>query len=537
MTDTTFVDKTTQIVSSWLNDVNVTVYRALGSGGVAPTTAAAVRTNLSVYSHADLIASAGAGYIGFDQSSTYPAGTVGLSLQRFVNVLDAPYNADPTGVADSTAAIQAAITAVEAGTGGIVFLPRGTYKLTASLTMNGASSLVGEYAATQITQTSTSVPAITTGASLTVWNGNHSYIVGIQFGGANSGGSGAHGIKVQAKLTTIRDCTFANFGGSGIWGQYAQHLSICRGSFSTCSRYGIEILTADWDNSGGTNTGFNTVGSNGVNICDIDAITGNTLGGIFAQVQQAKISKLAFLNTGVKAVGIYGYANEFSNSTIEYSLSDAVAHTFIEVETSVALPNILRNILFEGPGSNLTPISVLASTPTAGAYQVIIKDCSFDVAPVTYYVIKADNPSQVIFQNNWFASSLFNTLISNKYGAIFEGPLTYRFKAQAVNSSPNYTSKISGIYLPAYGEWRVGMVCAGINDAWATERASNWGTAHWFNGTNTFKNEGTPIYQDTATALVIDAVDSSGQLEITCTNTVTGTTALVVTLNQIGLSE
>jgi hypothetical protein len=54
------------------------------------------------------------------------------------NVLD--YAADPTGVADSSAAIQAAINAGE----GIVFLPKGTYKLITPLRMASNRSLVGE---------------------------------------------------------------------------------------------------------------------------------------------------------------------------------------------------------------------------------------------------------------------------------------------------------------------------------------------------------------------------------------------------------
>lgn len=40
-----------------------------------------------------------------------------------------PYNADPTGALDATAAIQAAINAAGAAGGGVVFLPEGTYRL------------------------------------------------------------------------------------------------------------------------------------------------------------------------------------------------------------------------------------------------------------------------------------------------------------------------------------------------------------------------------------------------------------------------
>jgi len=48
MSDTNFTDGVTVIGSSWLNDVNKTVYRALASGGVAPTTPAQVANNLPV---------------------------------------------------------------------------------------------------------------------------------------------------------------------------------------------------------------------------------------------------------------------------------------------------------------------------------------------------------------------------------------------------------------------------------------------------------------------------------------------------------
>ncbi|MDQ1445614.1 MAG: hypothetical protein QOI20_2078 [Acidimicrobiaceae bacterium] len=52
------------------------------------------------------------------------AATVG----EFFNVTAAPYNADPTGVVDATLAIQSAIDAASA-TGGCVYFPQGTYKI------------------------------------------------------------------------------------------------------------------------------------------------------------------------------------------------------------------------------------------------------------------------------------------------------------------------------------------------------------------------------------------------------------------------
>src|SRR5260221_9757779 len=49
----------------------------------------------------------------------------------FVNVTDPAYGADPTGVSDSTTAINNAITALPGG--GVVYLPPGTYKTSGSL--------------------------------------------------------------------------------------------------------------------------------------------------------------------------------------------------------------------------------------------------------------------------------------------------------------------------------------------------------------------------------------------------------------------
>ncbi len=54
------------------------------------------------------------------------------------NVTAAPYSADPTGAADSTAALQAAITAAGNAGGGVVFLPAGTYRLSVPAGQNQA---------------------------------------------------------------------------------------------------------------------------------------------------------------------------------------------------------------------------------------------------------------------------------------------------------------------------------------------------------------------------------------------------------------
>ena len=73
---------------------------------------------------------------------------------RSVNVLDAPYRADPTGAQDSTEAIQDAVDAVAALGGGAVFIPGGIYKVSYPfIQLKGFVQVYGEGTATQIVAT------------------------------------------------------------------------------------------------------------------------------------------------------------------------------------------------------------------------------------------------------------------------------------------------------------------------------------------------------------------------------------------------
>jgi len=74
-----------------------------------------------------ILVPAGAGLIGYDQSLTYPADTVGARLERVINVADAPYNAKANGAgatgSDQSTNFQAAVNALHAAGGGGLFIP------------------------------------------------------------------------------------------------------------------------------------------------------------------------------------------------------------------------------------------------------------------------------------------------------------------------------------------------------------------------------------------------------------------------------
>jgi hypothetical protein len=73
------------------------------------------------------------------------AATTTPSVTDWINVTYPPYNADPTGAADSTSGIKSAIAAAAAlPTGGVVYLPAGTYKVSAPLELTTGVFLMGD---------------------------------------------------------------------------------------------------------------------------------------------------------------------------------------------------------------------------------------------------------------------------------------------------------------------------------------------------------------------------------------------------------
>lgn len=142
MSDTTFVDfsQATPIVAVWLNDVNVTVYRALGAGGVAPTTAAQVVTNLGVPTLTQLAAPAtGAGFLGWIRNAVGAVATTLLAWLGWqpTNVMEFMSDAQRADVLagtltlDVSAAIQAALNSGAVAVTG----PPAAYKCSSGITI------------------------------------------------------------------------------------------------------------------------------------------------------------------------------------------------------------------------------------------------------------------------------------------------------------------------------------------------------------------------------------------------------------------
>ncbi|MBR8434835.1 hypothetical protein KDW37_29150 [Burkholderia cenocepacia] len=150
-------------------------------------------------------------------------GTVARSYaSKFGDVVSAvDFGADPTGTVSSTAAIQAAINAVTAS-GGTVFLPIGTYKMTAPLVFPNAQfvSLVGAGHGSQlVNSTGTSFDMITwtnPGAGNLILT--YTTIANLSLSQSGASGSGAEINTQYASGITIKGVYFGSLatGGDGV---------------------------------------------------------------------------------------------------------------------------------------------------------------------------------------------------------------------------------------------------------------------------------------------------------------------------------
>lgn len=131
------------------------------------------------------------------------------------NVLNTAYagGADPTGAADSTAAISAALAALPAG-GGTVYFPAGTYKLSGALSVPTGAVLRGAGEnVTILSQTSTSAD------TLTATDKRYISVSDLQLAGPSSGtGRGIAFLHSAAAVASISlsNLIVQNFGGDGV---------------------------------------------------------------------------------------------------------------------------------------------------------------------------------------------------------------------------------------------------------------------------------------------------------------------------------
>lgn len=132
--------------------------------------------------------------------------TVQAKLRETVSVKD--FGADPTGAADSTAAIQAAINAVGAAGGGIVYFPSGDYKLLSQVSVNyeRITLLGGGDAVIIISSLTNNGIVVGNGGAVT----NLVVIDGLRFDRPVKSTNGASVKMIRTGYSTVKNCVFKN---------------------------------------------------------------------------------------------------------------------------------------------------------------------------------------------------------------------------------------------------------------------------------------------------------------------------------------
>jgi hypothetical protein len=163
-----------------------------------------------------------------------------------INVLD--FGAVADGVADDTAAIQAAIAYTLANGYRTLYFPAGTYKTSASLTIAVQGfDLIGDGAlSTKIKPTSAlTSPCIQMGnGSSTPRPSGNMVISGLFLDGVNTVNTNADGLYMFCSHLEVRDCIISEFAGHGVnaFDSYSNKITHCR--IYKCGKNGVNLVQA-----------------------------------------------------------------------------------------------------------------------------------------------------------------------------------------------------------------------------------------------------------------------------------------------------
>ncbi len=249
----------------------------------------------------------------------------------YFNVKDVAYGAEGDGTTDDTTAIQDAIDAAEVS-GGTVFFPGGTYRITSGLTLTSAAGLLGASATTRINidSSAASLLAVTGTAG-----GQALRVESLQFGASQSNSSDLISLGANA-LIGFYNC---EFDGANVTGTLVNALSTSD-----------EVTIVDsYLNYAGDITGVHLSGDNGrLTGCRIEPITNSYAGtavdldGEFAVISDCTFIHAAQTTAGATFNSVLSDINGANRQhrvvgcAFGQTLSLSATYAFIKVTTAVA---------------------------------------------------------------------------------------------------------------------------------------------------------------------------------------------------------
>lgn len=220
-----------------------------------------------------LASSVGAGIVGFIASGVGAVKRFILDkLRERVSVKD--YGAVGDGVTDDTAAIQAAINAVDAAGGGTVYVPSGTYKCSSTIAMKAKVTLKGEGLAASILVWATLGDGLAAtypiNSSTAAWN----QVKDVQLKCTNMANTGAAYVDVGGTYVYLENLYCNGFKYGVIFDQTElAEINICN--------FGNQLFAGVWLVNGSAHTpGASGVFTNRIAICASQFNEGNTVYGI-----------------------------------------------------------------------------------------------------------------------------------------------------------------------------------------------------------------------------------------------------------------